>query len=81
MSARIDTSTGFVASIVDCLRDEGCPNTAAILEALAAERDAALAREAKMRDALQAKTIMDPNNSNSTWIDAQARSALQDAAK
>ena len=27
-------------------------------------------------EALEAKTVMDPNNSNSTWLDAQARAAL-----
>jgi len=27
-------------------------------------------------DALEAKTVMDPNNSNSTWLDAKARAAL-----
>ena len=29
-----------------------------------------------LANALRAKTIMDPNNSNSTWLDAQARAAL-----
>lgn len=38
----------------------------------------------KLADVLQAKSVMDPGNSNSTWLDAQARAALtayQEAGK
>ena len=31
---------------------------------------------AALVEALDAKTVMDPNNSNSTWLDAKARAAL-----
>lgn len=30
----------------------------------------------KLAEALRSKTVMDPDNSNSTWLDAQARAAL-----
>ena len=74
----------------DCLRIDGfiCgPDSCGIADGRAEFLCADLARptltqalalpEVKaLVEALEAKTVMDPNNSNSTWLDAQARAAL-----